>query len=53
MKSLISPETKVLNKLLNINVALFAGFDSKSLSHFTDEITFKSALETEIEKLVE
>ena len=53
MKSLISPETKVLNKLLNINVALYAGFDSKSLSQFTDEITFKSALEIEIEKLVE
>lgn len=52
MKSLINPETKVLKKLSNINIALFAGFDSNSFSQFVDEKSFKSALEIEIEKLL-
>ena len=48
MKKLINPQTKVLDKLANINIALFAGFDSKSLQEFEDEESFKKKLESEI-----
>ena len=51
MKKLINPQTKVLDKLVNINIALFAGFDSKSLQEFKDEESFKKKLESEIEIL--
>ncbi|EMB57221.1 DUF1837 domain-containing protein [Streptococcus mutans] len=53
MKTLINPQTKVLRKLANINIALFAGFDSKALREYSDDQTFKENLESEIELLRE
>ncbi len=53
MKTLIDPQTKVLNRLANINIALFAGFDSKSLQDYSDDQTFKENLESEINLLRE
>jgi hypothetical protein len=50
MKELIDPNTKVLNKLANINIALFAGFESNSLKEYNVE-EFEKKLETEISKL--
>lgn len=50
IKKLIDPNTKTLDKLANINVALFAGFNSKSLKNF-DETTFQESLNLEIENL--
>ena len=51
IKKLINPNTKTLNKLANINIALFAGFSSTTLKNF-DKITFKNSLNSEIEKLI-
>lgn len=53
MKTLIDPQTKVLKKLANINIALFAGFDSKSLQDYSDNQTFKENLKGEIKLLRE
>lgn len=50
MKKLIDPNTKVLNKLANINIALFAGFESNSLREYNVE-EFEKKLEIEISKL--
>lgn len=50
IKKLVDPNTKTLDKLANINVALFAGFNSKSLKTYNEQ-TFKSDLKEEIEKL--
>ncbi len=47
IKTLIDPKTKVLDKLANINVALFAGFDSKVIKDgFTKEIKEKITKES-------
>lgn len=51
IEKLIDPNTKTLDKLANINIALFAGFNSKSLKNF-DETTFSDSLNSEIEKLI-
>ncbi|MGQ7331519.1 HamA C-terminal domain-containing protein [Streptococcus suis] len=53
MKELISPQTKVLKRLANINIALFAGFDSRSLQNYKDDEEFKKELDAEIQKLRE
>jgi hypothetical protein len=50
VKKLVDPNTKTLDKLANINVALFAGFDSNSLKDY-DENKFEATLKEEIEKL--
>lgn len=50
IKKLINPNTKTLEKLANINIALFAGFNSESLKNF-DKTTFSNSLDSEIEKL--
>lgn len=48
IQKLINPNTKVLDKLANINVALFAGFDSTVIkSSETVELESKLALEIE------
>lgn len=50
VKTLINPNTKTLDKLARINIALFAGFESKVLkSYGTQE--FEKELTTEINKL--
>lgn len=51
MKELINPQTKVLTKLANINIALFAGFDSKSLQIYENDQEFKNNLEEEMKLL--
>lgn len=50
VQTLIDPETKVLDKLVNINVALFAAFDSEAMS-IMDHTQFKTKLDTEIQRL--
>lgn len=50
IKKLINPQTKTLDKLANINIALFAGFDSESLKFYGKD-TFQKTLELEIKKL--
>lgn len=50
IKKLVDPNTKTLDKLVNINVVLFAGFDSDSLKMY-DENTFDYTLQQEIKKL--
>lgn len=52
IKKLIDPETKILDKLANINVALFAGFESESLKLY-DKDNFEVSLKEEITKLHE
>ncbi|MFT8883406.1 MAG: DUF1837 domain-containing protein [Liquorilactobacillus hordei] len=51
IEKLIDPNTKTLDKLANINIALFAGFNSKALKDF-DETTFSDSLNSEIEELI-
>lgn len=53
MKTLLNPQTKVLNKLANIKIALFAGFSSKSFENFDDEQDFKNKLKEEVKSLNE
>lgn len=50
VNKLIDPNTKTLDKLANINIALFAGFESESLKKY-DPKTFDLTLEKEVEKL--
>lgn len=46
--NLLDPETKVLDRLANINVALFAGFESKTIKEgFCDDFVEKLKNETE------
>ncbi|WP_145449894.1 HamA C-terminal domain-containing protein [Staphylococcus hominis] len=50
MKTLISPDTRCLDKLANIKIALFAGFTSKHISNrngFEDEYKFNEELNKE------
>lgn len=52
IKCLIDPETKVLDKLAKINVALFAGFDSKAISDKNrNQLQFREKLNGEITRL--
>lgn len=50
IKKLINPNTKTLDKLANINIALFAGFESDALKKF-DEETFNDTLQKEVIRL--
>lgn len=50
VKRLINPDTKVLDKLANINVALFAGFESSHLKNY-DKKNFEKNIIEEIKKL--
>lgn len=50
MKSLIDPRTDPINKLANINIALFAGFNSDCLINYNPE-EFREKMEQEIETL--
>lgn len=47
---LLDPETKTLDKLANINVCLFAAFESDSLINFSKD-AFEETLEKEVKKL--
>ncbi|WP_288893126.1 DUF1837 domain-containing protein, partial [uncultured Sneathia sp.] len=47
---LLDPNTKILRKLANINVCLFAAFESKSLVNFNKD-NFEKTLKEEVEKL--
>lgn len=50
--NLLDPDTKILDKLVNINVALFAGFESPTIKGgFCDN--FSEKLKDEIEKIIE
>lgn len=51
ISKLIDPETKILDKLANINIALFAGFDSQAMGKGEQSENFSADLEKEIEKL--
>lgn len=50
MQNLIDPETKILDKLVNINVALFAAFNSEAMS-MIDQSLFREKLDSEIKIL--
>lgn len=50
VKKLINPNTKTLDKLAGINIALFAGFESKVLKSYGTE-EFETKLANEIKKL--
>lgn len=50
IKKLIDPNTRTLDKLANINVALFAGFDSEAINMY-DADCFQDKLHNEVEKL--
>jgi len=50
VKKLINPETRTLDKLARINIALFAGFESESLKSYNEE-SFENTLTIEIAKL--
>lgn len=50
IQDLIDPETKVLDKLANINIALFAAFDSEAMS-IGDRLQFRTKLDIEVKRL--
>lgn len=50
IKKLVNPNTKILDKLANINIALFAGYNSNSIQEY-DKGKFESSLKDEVEKL--
>jgi len=50
IKNLIDPNTRTLDKLANINIALFAGFDSDAIKTY-DEDFFQAKLHDEVEIL--
>ena len=52
ISKLLDPNTKILNKLADIKVCLFAGFESKSLKHF-DKEKFDKELIAEVLRLYE
>lgn len=47
---LLDPNTKILRKLANINVCLFAAFESDSLANFNKD-SFEETLNKEVDKL--
>jgi len=47
---LLDPNTKTLDKLANINICLFAAFESESLVNFNED-DFEETLKEEVEKL--
>ncbi|SJN39678.1 hypothetical protein FM115_08280 [Marinilactibacillus psychrotolerans 42ea] len=51
VQTLVSPNTRTLDKLANINIALFAAFDSNSVKNFDEEM-FQTSLKKEINKLI-
>lgn len=54
IKKLIAPETKVLNKLANIKIALFAGYSSECIDYCnTPDSVFLNNLKAESQKMLD